>query len=253
VVKVKDTYLSNIQRGDILMYRAGSFLWPDWDILGGVISTFEGNEGQDRDDDEKQDKGYSVGDYTHCAFVEEVPNQEAEVIEIRDDIFKIKETNKKVLEITRPGKWENEILTGKRITSDAGVRIHATWPNVRQNTIDWENSHMEVWRIRNITPEIVDGTLKLADDMLELGSTPAYQYDVAEFMTFGNIRLPNGRICSQFIAEPVYYSSMLLGENTPICLTPDIDKNRDLQITPNDIVNSGEVYKIRYQGIKKRL
>ncbi|MCP4373008.1 MAG: hypothetical protein GY797_33610 [Deltaproteobacteria bacterium] len=250
--KVKDTYLSNIRRGDILMYRAGSFLWPNFDILGGVIKHFEGNKGQDRNKDGKQDKGYSTGDYTHCAFVETTPNHEAEVMDLGDDIFKIKESNKKVVKISRPSKWDNERLTGERLTSDAGVRIHATWPCVQQDTIDWENHCMEVWRIRNITPGTIEGVMKLADDMLALGDVPAYQYGVANFLTFGNIRLPNGKICSHFIADPVYYASMLLGSTgVPICLTPDIDKNRDLQITPNDIINSGEVFRIRYQGIKK--
>lgn len=253
MIKVKDTFLSNVQRGDIIMYRAGSFLWPDWDILGGIISTFEGNEGQDRDGDGKQDKGHSSGDYTHCAFVQETPDPEAEVVPVDNDIFKIKETTKKIVTFTKPTKWHNDTRNYDRLVSNSGVRVHATWPTVRQDTITWENPHLEVWRVKKMTPEIADGILKLADDMLANEDVPAYQYDVAEFVSFGLLRLPSAKICSQFIAEPVYYASMLCGGpgSLPICLTPDINENRDQQITPNDIINSGEVMRIRYQGLKK--
>jgi hypothetical protein len=251
MIKVKDTNLINVKKGDILMYRSGSFLWPDWDVLGGIIRTFEGNEGQDRDGDRKQDKGYSTGDYTHCVFVTDLPDPEAEVVPVgSDNYFKIKEVSKKEKTIFEPTKWHDQVIAKQRLVSNTGVRTHATWPCVRQDAIDWENPHMEVWRIKRINDDIIDGVLKLVDDMLSKGDVPAYQYDISNFITFGNIHLPSAKICSQFIADPVYYASMLLGNDVPICLTPDIDENRDKQITPNDIINSGEVMRIRYQGLK---
>lgn len=252
MIKVKDTNLINVKKGDVLMYRAGSFLWPDWDVLGGIITEFEGNKGQDRDGDRKQDKGYSSGDYTHCTFVTEVPDPEAEVMPVGpNDYFKIKQTLKSELEIEVPTKWHDKTVKKVRLLSNTGVRTHATWPCVRQDTIDWENSNMEVWRIKRLTDEMIDGVLRLVDDMLANGDVPAYQYDISNFITFGNLHLPSAKICSQFVADPVYYASLLLGNDVPICLTPDINLNRDQQITPNDIINSGEAMRIRYQGLKK--
>lgn len=249
--KVKDTYLSNIKKGDILMYRAGSLLWPDWDVLGGIITAFEGNDGQDRDDDGKQDKGYSTGDYTHGAFVVETPDPEAIVADLGNDLFKIMETTKQTIINEKPNKWYEEKSIYERLDSNSGVRTHATWPCVKQDIIDWENSSMEVWRIKRATPEIIEGILKIVDNMLACGKIPAYGYDIAEFITFGHIRLPSAKICSQFIADPIFYASLLLGKGIPICLTPDVEQNRDMQITPNDIINSGEIMRVRYQGLKK--
>lgn len=248
-MKVKDTKLSNIRRGDIIMYRAGSLLWPDWDILGGIISTFEGNNGPDRNGDGRSDKGYSDGDYTHCAWVEFSPNPEAEVIEVDPDNFKIKDTIANTVHVSMPTKWHDEVIEAERLRANTGVRVHATWPTVRQETIDWENPHMEVWRLRRATPEIIEGIFKQTNDMLAFGKIPAYHYDLAEFMSFGIFHLPSAKICSEFIAEPAYYASLLCGDKVPICLTPDLKMNRDQQITPNDLINSGEMFKIAYQGV----
>jgi hypothetical protein len=245
ILQVKDTNLINLKVGDVLMYRAGDTLWPDWDILGALIAGLEGNKGTDRD---PRIPGYSHGDYTHCAWVKHLPDPEAEVVELHDrpGIFKIKDGRTWDEVELRPGRWDEEpVVEVKRLRSKMGIRIHATWPCVKEESVDWENKHMEVWRIRRATPLIIGGIMKLADDML------GWQYDIADFMTFGNIHLPGARICSEYIEDPTYNASMLLSEEYPICLTPDVAGNGDKQKTPNDIINSGEMIKVVYQGLRE--
>ena len=50
-----------------------------------------------------------------------------------------------------------------------------SYPTVRRETIDLENPHLEMWRLRRATPEIIEGILKLANDMI------GYRYDLANY------------------------------------------------------------------------
>lgn len=244
-MKVKDTYLSKIQPGDVLLYRAGALLWPDFDVLGALISGLEGNQGRDEDGDGKTEPGRSKGDYTHCAWVRDIPDPEAEVEEVSDrpGIFKVKngQTTFEVVEF--PSEFADEKKTVNRLRCPMGIRVHATWPVVKEESVDWENPHMEVWRIRRMIPAIAAGVFRLANDMI------GYQYDLAEFLSFGFLHLPSAKICSEFIADLAYNASILLSDEAPICLTPDISGNKDCEKTPNDIINSGEMIKIRFQGV----
>lgn len=242
ILRVKDTNLINIRPCDVLLYRAGAFFWPDFDVLGGIIRTFEGNEGTARD---PKAAGFSSGDYTHCAWVRDVPDPEAEVEEVSDrpGIYKIKDGQTWKVQEILPGRWAEEpTVQVDRIACKMGVRVHSTWPCVKEESIDWENPHMEVWRIRRMTPAIAKGIIRLINDMI------GYQYDIADFLTFGNIHLPNAAKCSDFISDPAYNASILLSDDYPICLTPDISGNADKQKTPNDLVNSEEMFRLTFQG-----
>lgn len=244
-MKVKDTNLSKLQKCDIMMYMyAGIF--PALDILGGIIVAGEGNEGRDRNQDGKPDVGPGKGIYTHCAWLRDLPDPEAEVEEVRPGIFKVRDHSTWTEKVERPGHYQSQIVIKKRTRSKAGMRVHATFPQVREETADYDNEHMEVWRIRNLMPEVAEGIVKLINDMI------GYQYNIAEFLTFGLARQAHARICSQFIGEPAYYASMLLGKQ-PIELTPDIAGIRgDQLITPNDLINSGSVFRPTFQGLRPK-
>jgi hypothetical protein len=239
-MKVKDTNLINLQPGDVLMYRAGALLWPDFDVLGNLIKVVEGNKGQDRDPNAP---GLSSGDYTHCAWVRDTPDPEAEVEEVQPGVFKVMDGQTWIEKIKMPTRWEGETETFERLCCKMGTRVHSTWPVVKQESIDWENPHAEIWRIRNMTPAIAAGIIKLANDMI------GWKYDLAEFLTIGALHLPSAKVCSRFISDIAYNASMLLSDQAPMCLTPDISGNEDKIPTPNDLVNSGWLYKVRYQGI----
>ncbi len=243
IIRVKHTYLSKVQRGDIPMWRAGALLMPDWDALGTLIKLFEGNTGTDRD---PKAPGFSKGDYTHCGWIGEPADPEAEVKEVSDrqGIYKIKDGSTWETDEELPGQWDEEpIIKVKRTMSHMPIRIHSTFPVVRRETIDLENPHLEMWRLRRATPEIVEGILKLANDMI------GYRYDLANFLTFGGLHLAAARICSEFVSDLAYYASMLRGKEYPICCTPDIAQNRDAQKTPNDLINSGELVRVTHQGL----
>lgn len=243
MIKVKDTNLINLRVGDILMYRAGSLFGPDWDFLGGLIKTLEGNTGTSRN---AEAKGYSAGDYTHCAWVRTLPDPEAEVEEVSDrpGVYKVKDGATWLVPLVMPGHWvEEPQIIVEHLASKMGTRIHATYPCVREDSVDWENPHMEVWRMRRATPEIIRGIIRLADDM------KGWQYDLGSFLTFGNLLLPGAKICSEFIADIAYNASILLGDAYPICLTADIQGNGEKQTVPNEIINSEECFKVKYQGL----
>jgi hypothetical protein len=242
-LKVKHTKFMWLRPGDILMHRAGDLLWPDWDVLGNLIAGLEGNTGTDRD---PKAPGYSKGDYTHCGWLRDMPDPEAEVEELSDrpGVFKIKDGNTWCRIEKVPGRWaESPVEDICRLTSKMPIRVHATWPEVKEETIDLENKHMEIWRMRRVTPEIIAGVLKLANDMI------GWKYDIADFLSFGNLHLPGAKICSEFISDIAYNTSLLLGKEYPICLTPDISGNADKQKAPNDLINSGELIKIDFQGL----
>lgn len=243
IIRVKHTYLSKVQPGDVPMWRAGSLLMPDWDALGRLIAALEGNKGTDRDPNAP---GFSKGDYTHCGWIGAAADPEAEVEACSDrpNVFKIKDGSTWETEETIPGRWEEEqAITVKRVQSHMPIRIHSTYPVVRRETIDLEHPHLEMWRLRRATPDIIEGILKLANDMI------GYRYDLANFLTFGGLHLAAARICSEFVSDLAYYSSMLRSKEYPICCTPDIAQNKDAQKTPNDLINSGELIRFTHQGL----
>lgn len=241
-LKVKDTYLSRLHKCDILMYMYAGII-PNLDVLGAIIVAGSGNEGRDRDQDGKPDIGPGKGIYTHCAWLRDLPDPEAEVEEVRPGIFKVKDHAIWTEQVKRPAHYQDSWKIDEYKRSKAGIRVHATFPQVCEETADYDNAQMEVWRIRNLTPEVAEGITKLINDMV------GYNYNIAEFVTFGLVRQAHAKICSQFIGEPAYYASMLL-DKQPITLTPDISGIRgDQIITPNDIINSGSVFRPTYQGL----
>jgi len=241
-LKVKDTYLSRLQKCDILMYTYRGII-PHLDILGGIIVLGSGNAGRDRDGDGKPDIGPGKGIYTHCAWLRDLPDPEADVEEVKPGIFRVKDHTTWIEKVESPGHYEGQIETKEYTRSKAGIRVHATFPKVLENTVDYNHEFMQVWRIRNLTAAVAEGIAKLINDMI------GYEYNVSEFLTFGLVRQAHAQICSRLIGEPAYYASMLLGAEA-IELTPDISGIRgDVLITPNDIVNSGGVFRPTYQGL----
>jgi len=243
-LQVKDTNLANVRRGDIFMWRAGDLLWPDWDVLGGLIRTFEGNQGTARD---PRVPGHSSGDYTHCAWCVHPADPEAMVLEVpgQTGIFHLENGSIWKEDEILPGRWAEEpFYVRKRLRSRMPIRLHATWPKVCEETVALENPHLEVWRLRRATPLIIEGILKLAADMI------GWQYDLAQFLTLGNLLLPGAEICSEYIKDPTYNASMLLSNDNPICLTPDLAGNADKIVTPNDLINSEELFRVSFQGLK---
>lgn len=243
VLRVRDTNMMNLRQGDVILHRAGDLLWPEWDLLGGLIAGLEGNDGTSRD---PRAKGYSYGGYTHCGWLRDLPDPNAEVEELPDrpGVYKIKDGSTWTGGVLLPGRWDEEkILKANRLCSKMPIRVHCTWPCVLEETLDLENKNLEIWRMRRATLEIIDGCLKLANDMI------GYQYDLADFLTFGALHLPSASKCSDFISDIAYNASMLLGNDYPICLTPDIAGNADKSKTPNDLVNSEELIKIKFQGL----
>jgi len=239
--KVKDTYLSTVKIGDLLLYRYRGLI-PEGDFLGALIAWGEGNTGRDGK------PGFSKGDYTHVARVFDCPDPEAEVEEVKPGIFRVIDSKMETNLESRPSFWEDEIIQVKRQKSRAGIKFEATWPLCQQWVIDWENPYMEVWRMRDIKLEDLK-VIRALDD-----AAIGKQYDLAEFITFGNLRLPNAAVCSEIAATHPYYASIAVNtlyslDRAPIILTPDVKEMLDTEITPNDVINSGRVYKIRYQGL----
>ena len=227
-MKVKDTNLINVQVGDILLFKAKGLLQGDF--LGELIATFEGGSGR----------------YTHAARVRDLPNPEAEVEEVQPGIFKVYKSETWIEEVKKETPFEGEFDCQKLLKSESGIKLEATWPKCREWVIDWENESMEVWRCRNLTDENIADIIKLNQDMV------GWDYNIAEFLTFGLLNQAAAKICSQFVAEPVYTTTLLRGcknGNYAIALTPDLAGIKDPEITPNDLYSSGFLYKIRYQGI----
>lgn len=233
MLKVRDTYLSAIIHGDIGMHRAKPLL--EGDVLGQIIVLGEGNLVPDRDGDGKMDKGFSSGDYTHCFIVTQPPDPEAEVEVVRTDF-----------------------LTGRKIykvldKSRSGTKCHATWPFVKEEPIDWDSDSFELWRIRSISkrywvskviPPEVWRMIKWARD--RRGTI----YNLLQFLTFGLFSFPNSWVCSHFIFDAAYESTENM--DVPVILSPDgvFDKLG----TPNDLINSLKMIRVRYEGdLKKKL
>jgi hypothetical protein len=179
----------------------------------------------------------------------DVPDTEAEVIEVKPNVFKILYSRSMDVSVKRPSIWDGEVNTVQRITSPAGIKFESTYPFARQWAIDWENPWMTVHRIRTITPDDIF-VIRALDD-----ASIGKQYDVSQFVTFGNLRLPNANICSEIGAMNPYLASIAVNalkglDRAPIVLTPDIKGMFDPFITPNDLLNSGMLYKITHQGVK---
>lgn len=232
-LRVKDTYLSAVIHGDIGMHRAKSLLQGD--VLGQIIVVGEGNAGRDEDGDGKKEPGRSSGDYTHCFFVTRPPDPEAEVEIVRMDektgrkIYKVKDRNK------------------------SGLKCHATWPCVKEEPIDWDwdSDYFELWRVREISrhywgagkqvPPEVWRIIKWARD--RRGKI----YNWLQFMTFGLLHLPNSWVCSHYIFDGCFESTQ--HDTHPIILSPD--GMFDQLATPNDLINSGKMIRIRYDGARE--
>ena len=239
-ILVKDTQLSLVRPGDILLYKAEGL--QNGDFLGELIATFEGGQGR----------------YTHAAIVRDIPNLDSICTEVRPGIFKVDET-KIIQKITRETEFDGEAQPGEILRNTMGVKLESTFPTAREWGIDWENAWMEVWRVRNLTPANVANILKIQQDMA--GFEPfdangnhldAWAYNIAEFLTFGLLNEAAAKICSQFVAEPVYIETLLNGNGAgkyPIALTPDLRGIRTPEIVPNALVLSGQAYKVAFQGL----
>lgn len=231
-MKVKDTYLSAIIEGDIGMHASKGFLGGD--ILGPFIVLGEGNLVPDRDGDGKWDPGYSSGSYTHCFMITQRPDPEAEVEAVRVD--------------KKTGRVVYRVLDKKR----AGTKIHSTWPTVTEEPVKWEETHMEMWRIREVSrrywkamqvPEIVQRMITWTR------SQKGQPYDWLNLITFGLVSLPNGRHCSRFIFDAAKIASVYeQGDRRPFILSPEGEF--DGLPTPNDLVNSQQMIRLRYKGMK---
>jgi hypothetical protein len=237
---VKDTCLSLVRRGDFILYKAEGLL--NGDFLGELIATFEGGQGR----------------YTHVASVRDVPEPNAAVTEIQPGIFKVEERQWKETQSYQTG-FEGEVKTGEVLRNTAGIKLEATWPKCREGVINWESPWIEVWRVRNLTSQNIDDILRIQQDMVGYEAmdnngqhADAWDYNIAEFLTFGLLNQAAAKICSQFEAEPVYTSTLIRGcrnGNYPIALTPDLHGIKDPQITPNDLALSGWAYRVTFQGL----
>lgn len=231
-LKVKDTYLSSVIKGDIGMHTAKSLL--EGDVLGQIIVLGEGNSGRDEDGDGEKEPGRSSGDYTHCFIVTEPPDPEAEVIHVRTD----KLTGRKIYKVKDRKK--------------AGLKCHSTWPVVKEEPINWDSDHFQLWRVRSISqhywknnktlPKSIDHVIEWARDK------KGKFYNVVEFLTFGLIRLAHSWKCSNFVSDAFFESTQF--DDEAIILTPD--GRFDPFVTPNDLINSGKMIRVRYDGLKNK-
>jgi len=239
-ILVRHTRISLIQPGDFLLFKARGL--DKGDFLGEIIAHFEGGNAR----------------YTHAASIRDVPDPETVVSEIRPGVFKVYE--KAWLEnFSYDSCFEGETKVGTIKKNTMGIKLEATWPKCREWAIDWENENMEVWRVRFLTPQNIEDILRMQQDMVGVGPlddlgnhADAWDYNVAEFLTFGLLNQASAKICSQFVADPVYNSTLIRGclvGNFPIALTPDLLGNRDQEKTPNDLALSGFAYRINHQGL----
>jgi hypothetical protein len=228
-MKVKDTNLVNVNQGDILLFKYRGLI-PEGDVLGFFIATLEGGKGQ----------------YTHAASVRDIPDPEAEVLEVSPGIFKVTDgtTWKEPYTVETP--YDGQTEQKERLRSHMGIKLEATWPKCQEWPIDWENAWMEVWRCRDLMPDNVSDIIKFQEDMI------GWEYNLVEFLSFGLLNEAAAKICSQFVAEPIYSSTLLRGTangNYAIALTPDLAGIKDQEITPNDLYDSEFLYRVHYQGL----
>jgi len=242
---VKDTKLSNVKRGDLILYRAEGLM--NGDFLGELIADLEGGPLR----------------LTHAAMVRDVPDPNARVIQVGErngtPIFKVEECQT-IETITRETPFDGETKYGQILRNTMGVKLEATFPKCREWSIaEWDSEFIQVYRIRNLTPQNIEDIIQLQQDMVGFesfdlkGNHPdAWEYNIAEFLTFGLLNQAAAKICSQFVADPVYTSTLLRGcsnGNYALPLTPDLRGNRDPEKTPNDLILSGFCYRIDHQGL----
>lgn len=224
VLKVKDTYLSKVRVGDVLMFVRGEK--GDW--LGHIIVWGSGNKGRDRDGDGKRDQGHGKGTYTHTGWIKETPDPEAEVKEVgKDDAGRI------VYEVIDPKK--------------AGVLVHATWPKVKAEPVKWGEKTIELWRIRAFAHEFEKyGSSLMAQRCVNWASERIGRvYNIVQFLTFGFLRLSFSWVCSGLVFRPVKRFTRFISQQ--VILSPE--GRFDKLPTPNDLVNSGKMYRVRFTGL----
>jgi hypothetical protein len=231
-LRVKDTYLSAVIHGDIGMHRAKSLLQGD--VLGQIIVVGEGNQGRDEDGDGDREPGRSSGDYTHCFFVTQPPDPEAEVEVVRTD----KVTGRKIYKVKDKKK--------------SGLKCHSTWPCVIEEHIDWDSDYFELWRVREISRRYWAANKTIPPEVWRIVKWARDKrgkiYNWLQFLTFGLIHIPNSWVCSHFIFDGCYESTQFMDE--PIIVSPD--GVFDQLVTPNDLINSGKMIRIRYDGAMKK-
>lgn len=226
-MKVKDTYLSVVMLGDTGMHlKRGLF---KGDVLGEVIVQASGNRGRDEDGDGKHEPGRSTGNYTHCFTVTELPDPEAEVVSVGKDrygrdIYKVKDKKK------------------------SGLKCHSTWPWVKEEHIDWEQHHFELWRVREVSRRYWVGggvTPQVAHDMIAwVRARKGRIYNWLQFITLGLFRLAHSWVCSCFLHRGWYEVTQT--EPNPIILSPD--GKFDALPTPNDLINGLQMIRVTYLG-----
>lgn len=225
---VKETNLSLIQTGDILLFKAAGLM--NGDFIGELIADLEGGRGR----------------YTHGATVRDKPDPNAEVTEVRPGIFKVNDSNPWTESYQVETQYDNESITLQRLRSKRGIKLEATYPRCQESTIDWDNKWMEVWRCRYLTDDNIKDIIHAQEDML------GWDYNIAEFLSFGMLNQAAAKICSQFVAEPIYNTTLFRGTANgkyAIALTPDLAGIKDPELTPNDLYESGYLFRVRYQGL----
>jgi hypothetical protein len=242
---VRDTKLSNVRRGDVILYRAEGIM--NGDFLGELIADLEGGSLR----------------LTHAAMVRDVPDPNAKVIQVGErngiPIFKVEE--RRIIEtIMRETPFYGESKYGQILRNTMGVKLEATFPKCREWSIsEWDSEFIQIYRIRNLTPQNIEDIIRMQQDMVGFesfdtkGNHPeAWDYNIAEFLTYGLLNQAAAKICSQFIAEPVYMSTLLRGcanGNYALPMTLDLRGNRDPEITPNDLILSGFAWPVPFQGL----
>lgn len=234
---VKDTYLSHVRLGDMGAHKNKGL--AKGDAIGTVIEVGQGNRGRDEDGDGIPEPGRSSGDYTHDFIVTAVPHPDAEVKHVRTD-----EYGRKIFEVI-----------DKKL---AGLKTHATWPVVKEEPIRWEEEYFELWRIRSIGAKL--NKMAPVASTLDIEYPPEIYrmvkwardrrdrpYNLLQFFTFGLASQLNAWICSHFYFDAAYESTQ--HQEKPIILSPD--GVFDQFVTPNDLINSGKMYKPRYTGLIK--
>jgi hypothetical protein len=89
-------------------------------------------------------------------------------------------------------------------------------------------------------PAIVDQMIQWARER------KGQQYDWLNLITFGLLRLPNARICSRFIFNAVRVPTQFLANAVAFILSPE--GQHDGLPTPNDLINSRKMIRVRYKG-----
>jgi hypothetical protein len=201
---------------------------------------------------------------THAAVVRDVPDPNARVYQVTTrngiPIFKIEES-KSVETITRETPYEGESQYGQLLRNSMGVKLEATFPVCREWCIsEWDSEFIQIYRVRGLTELNIEDIIRMQQDMVGFesfdlkGNHPdAWAYNISEFLTFGALNQAAAKICSQFVADPIYTSTLLRGcanGNYAIPMTPDLRGNRDPEKTPNDLIMSGFAWPVPFQGLK---